>query len=165
MTLEELAAKQSLIEGLYRYCRSLDRMDRALYATVFEPGAALDYGEHFRGSAEEFCDWVWTSHEAMQAHSHQITNVLTEVDPDAGRAVSEAYVTVCLRTKPDSSGAVADIVDRGRYVDRWVRGADGGWRITARRYLSDVQQVTDAATSPPVKAVRDRTDPSYELLG
>jgi hypothetical protein len=165
MTSEELLAKQCVTEGLYRYCRSLDRMDRSLYGTVFEPGAALDYGDYFHGTAEEFCDCVWTAHEAMQAHSHQITNVLADVDPAAGRAVSEAYVTVCLRTKPDSRGAVIDIVDRGRYVDRWVRSTDGGWRIVARQYLSDIQEVIDASASPPTVAVRDRTDPSYELLG
>ncbi len=165
MTSEELLAKQSVTEGLYRYCRSLDRRDRSLYGAVFEPGAVLDYGDYFHGTAEEFCDWVWAARKAMQAHSHQITNVLADVDGVAGRAVSEAYVTVCLRTKPDSSGAVVDIVDRGRYAGRWVRGADGGWRIAARRYLSDIQEVTDASASPSTAAVRDRTDPSYELLG
>jgi hypothetical protein len=164
MNVEQLAAKQSISEGLYRYCRSLDRMDRDLYATVFEPGANLDYGEHFRGSAEEFRDWVWAAHETMQAHSHQITNVLADVDPGGARAVSESYVTVCLRTRPDTAGAVADIVDRGRYLDRWVRGGGGEWRIAARRYLSDIQQATDGAGSPSPAVARDRTDPSYELF-
>lgn len=164
MTLEELAAKHSIAEGLYRYCRSLDRMDRALYATVFEPGAALDYGEHFKGSAEEFLDWVWAAHETMQAHSHQITNIISQVDASAGCAASEAYVNVCLRTKPADGGAVMDIVDRGRYIDRWVRGPADTWRIAGRRYLSDIQQLSDASSAPPIGVVRDRTDPSYELL-
>lgn len=164
MTVDELLAKQAIAEGLYRYCRSLDRMDRELFGSVFESGASLDYGEHFAGTAEEFREWVWGAHEAMQAHSHQITNVLTEVDVDAGRAASEAYVTVCLRTKLDEQGNVVDIVDRGRYLDRWARLADGSWRIASRRYVSDVQRLSDASTSPPVTIVRDPTDPSYELL-
>jgi hypothetical protein len=101
----------------------------------------------------------------MQAHSHQITNVLVEVDGSSGQARSEAYVTVCLRTKPGDGGVSTDIVDRGRYLDRWSRDGSGAWRIAARRYVSDVQQTLPAGRAPEVTAVRDRTDPSYELLG
>lgn len=164
MSVEVLLAKQSIAEGLYRYCRSLDRMDRDLYATVFEPGADLDYGEHFSGTSEEFRDWVWGAHEAMQAHSHQITNILAEVDVGGGRAVSEAYVTVCLRTKPDGEGRVVDIVGRGRYLDQWRRAEDGSWRIASRRYLTDIQSVVDASMAPLVTTVRDPSDPSFELF-
>ena len=164
MNVDELLAKQAIVEGLYRYCRSLDRMDRDLYDTVFERGAKLDYGQHFVGTADEFRDWVWKSHEMMQAHSHQITNALIEVDSDQGRATSEAYVTVCLRTKPDAKGQTADIVDRGRYLDRWTRGTDDSWRIASRRFVSDVQHVSDASASPPTTAVRDGSDPSFEIF-
>ena len=164
MNVEELLAKQSIAEGLYRYCRSLDRMDRDLYATVFEPGADLDYRELFSGNAEEFRDWVWVAHEAMQVHSHQITNILADVDVIRGRAVSEAYVTVCLRTKPDGDGRVLDIVGRGRYLDHWRRADDGSWRIASRRFLNDIQSVYDSSMSPPVTAVRDRSDPSFALF-
>jgi SnoaL-like domain len=164
VTLEQLVARQSIAEGLYRYCRSLDRMDRALYETVFQPGARLEYADYFEGTAEEFREWVWAAHAGMQSHSHQITNVLAEVDASAGRASSEAYVTVCLRTHPDAAGSATDIVDRGRYLDRWERDGSGEWRIRARRYVSDVQQVAPAGSAPPVTAVRDRTDPSYAVL-
>ena len=164
MSLDELAAKQAITETLFRYCRSLDRMDVPLYATVFAPGAALNYGDYFSGTAEEFRDWVWAAHEGMQAHSHQITNVLVELDPAGDAAVSEAYVTVCLRTRP-AGGVVTDIVDRGRYLDRWARGKDGAWRIARRAYRSDVQQISDAGSSPPPGAIRDPSDPSYELFG
>jgi hypothetical protein len=162
--MEDLVIKQSIAEGLYRYCRSLDRMDRELYATVFEPGAQLDYGEHFVGTAEQFCDWVWIAHAAMQAHSHQITNILTDIAADGASAVSEAYVTVCLRTNVDS-GRSFDIVDRGRYLDHWASQPDGSWRISSRRYCSDIHHASDASTSPPVTVRRDRSDPSYELFG
>jgi ketosteroid isomerase-like protein len=165
MTVDDLMAKQAIAEGLYRYCRSLDRMDRGLYGKVFEAGAQLDYGAYFEGTAEQFCEWVWYQHEGMQAHSHQITNIIADVDAAEGRAASEAYVTVCLRTKPDGAGKVVDIVDRGRYLDRWRRSSDGSWQIAVRRYVSDIQQVSDASMSPPPTAVRDSTDPSYSLLG
>jgi ketosteroid isomerase-like protein len=165
MDIDDVLVKQSIAEGLYRYCRSLDRMDRALYGTVFEPAADLDYGEHFVGTAEQFCDWVWIAHAGMQAHSHQITNILVDVAEDGGTAVSEAYVTVCLRTNADDAGRSFDVVDRGRYLDHWKRQPTGSWRIASRRYRSDIHHASDASTSPPVTTRRDRSDPSYELFG
>jgi hypothetical protein len=164
MTVDEWVAKQEIADGLYRYCRSLDRMDPALFATVFTADADLDYGEHFTGTPDGFRQWVWAAHAGMQAHSHQITNILSEVDTTKGQAVSEAYVTVCLRTRPQATGDVVDIVDRGRYLDRWVRADDGGWRIASRRYRSDIQQVVPASAAPPVTSVRDTSDPSFDLF-
>jgi hypothetical protein len=164
MGVSELAAKQTITEALYRYCRSLDRMDEDLYATVFEPAAVLEYGEYFTGSPEEFRTWVWTAHEGMQAHSHQIANILIEIAPDSYQAVSEAYVTVCLRTKPNERGDVVDVVERARYLDRWTRTANGEWRISARRLVTDINQLIDATVSPPVTVCRDRADPSFDLF-
>ena len=72
-------------------------------------------------------------HQGFQATSHQVTNILIQLDgPD--RATRETYVTVCLRS------ADADIVDRGRYSDTWSR-RDGAWRIDARRFTGDIQQI------------------------
>jgi hypothetical protein len=165
MTIDELLAKQAIAETLYRYCRSMDRMDTDVYDTVFVPGASLHYGVYFDGTAEEFRTWVWAAHDGMQGHSHQITNLLAVVDPGAGTASSEAYVTVCLRTQPDPNGVAVDIVERGRYLDRWTRTEAGGWRIAERRYCADVQHIADASGSPAVDLVRDRNDPSYAFIG
>lgn len=164
MTLEELSAKQAITEALYRYCRSMDRMDAELYRSVFTFDADLVYADYFQGTMEDFKDWVWEAHARMQTHSHQITNILIELEPSGDRAVSESYVTVCLRTKPEG-GRVTDIVDRGRYLDKWVKGEDGEWRIIEREFLDDVQQVIDASHLPEPEVARDRSDPSYELFG
>jgi SnoaL-like domain len=163
--LDGLLAKQAITEVLYRYCRGLDRMDRALCDTVWHPGGTGDYGAIFSGTGAEFLDWVWPVHAAMRRHSHQITNVLVEVDGD--RAISEAYVTVCLRNEAEP-GRLVDIVSRGRYVDRWAR-RDGRWAIEHRRYVDDITNVHDVPESPMTDgthtgAARDRTDPSYELF-
>ena len=93
--IEELLAKQAITEVIYRYCRALDRMDRPLADTIWHAGGTADYGPTmFQGTGEGFLDWVWPTHAAMLGHSHQIANVLIEVDGD--HAGSEAYVTATL---------------------------------------------------------------------
>ena len=151
--LEDLLSKQAITEVLYRYCRGLDRMDREMCDTVWHPGGTGDYGAIFNGTGEEFLDWVWPVHASMRRHSHQITNVLIEVDGD--RAISEAYVTVCLRSEP-APGHLVDIVSRGRYVDQWAR-RDGRWAIEHRRYVDDLTNLHDVPESP-------MTDESHTCL-
>lgn len=164
-SIDELLAKQAIAEGIWSYCRALDRMDTDLYDTVFVPGARLDYGEHFAGTAEEFRTWVWESHSMMQGHSHQVTNILSVVDLEAGTAESESYVTVCLRAITEKLGAAIDIVDRGRYIDRWNRDDTGRWRIAQRTFVADISQIVDASSATPVTSTRDTADPSHRHLG
>jgi hypothetical protein len=163
--LQELSDKQAITEVLYRYCRGLDRMDLELARSVWHHDGTAHYGDLFNGTAEGFVKWVWEAHAAMERHSHQVTNILIEVDGDS--AVSESYVTVALRTKAAAGGAV-EIEARGRYLDRWSR-RDGRWAIDHRRFVEDLQRAHDAPpidTEPqPGASQRDRRDPSYEVLG
>ena len=163
--LETMAAKQAITEVIYGYCRALDRMDKDAAYEIWHPDGTADYGEDiFQGTGWEFVDWVWTTHTAMSTHSHQITNVLVQVDGD--RAVSEAYVTVALRTLPFGDGAdVVDIYSRGRYVDQWSR-RDGKWAIDHRNYITD-HSVTVPNPSPDPHdpcSVRGPEDPSVALF-
>jgi len=162
--LDELLAKQAITEVIYRYCRALDRMDRALALTIWHPDGTADYGPTmYQGSGPGFVDWVWPAHESMLGHSHQIGNILVEVDGD--RAGSEAYVTATLWAELEP-GALTTIVSRGRYVDTWSRRA-GVWAIDHRRFAEDLTIVTahPGATVPDGSpARRDRTDPSYSVL-
>jgi hypothetical protein len=138
-------------------------MDADMVRSVWHPGGTADYGsDMFVGTGDRFVDWVWQAHAAMERHSHQITNILIELDGD--RAASESYVTVALRTKADGEHAV-EIVARGRYVDRWAR-RDGRWAVDHRTFVSDLQTMQDAPALPTDSGVsrRDRTDPSYEVM-
>jgi SnoaL-like domain len=164
--LEALLAKQAITEVLYRYCRGLDRMDKALALSVWHPGSTADYGPIFTGSGAEFVEWVWVAHEALAAHSHQITNIMIDVTGD--HATSEAYVTVALRTRPEE-GSIVDIVDRGRYLDRWSRRR-GLWAIDSRRFVEDFQAIypvplNEATDGSQATGRRGPNDPSYDVLG
>lgn len=164
---EALLAKQAITEVVYGYCRGLDRMDRELALSTWHDGGTADYGPMFNGTGTGFIDWVWKAHEAFTAHSHQITNVLIDVDLEHDRAVSESYVTVALRM-PSHNGSVVDIVGRGRYVDRWSR-RDGRWAIDHRHFVDDFQAVypmaaTDATDGSSATGRRGPDDPSYAVL-
>ncbi|KPI20355.1 hypothetical protein OK074_1184 [Actinobacteria bacterium OK074] len=159
-----LAAKQEITEVLFRYCRGLDRMDRAVADTVWHPDGTADYGPGYRGTAAGFLDFVWGYHAGLAGHSHLVSNVLVEVDDAAGTAASEAYVSVWLCTRP-ADGRVTDLFHRGRYVDRWSR-REGVWAIDHRTYVGDLYREVPrpAGAAVDLSGRRDGTDPSYEVF-
>lgn len=159
--LRQWLDKQSIIEQIYRYGRGVDRMDVPLTRACWHADGTADYKAMFEGSVDALLEWMWKVHDGMQTHSHQMSNILIELDGD--RAVSETYATVALRTAGD---APRDIIARGRYLDRWSR-RDGVWAIDHRIHITD--HMTTFAVPSPLPAepagARDRTDPSYSLLG
>jgi hypothetical protein len=166
--VDELVAKQAITEVIYTYCRALDRMDWDLALTVWHPDGTADYGDGmYQGTGPGFIEWVWVQHTAMMGHSHQITNVLIDVDGD--RAASEAYVTAALRLERDAASPATEIVSRGRYVDTWSR-RDGTWAIDHRRFVEDFTSTYAVTAMEPAEPAlrssrRDRDDPSYAALG
>jgi hypothetical protein len=133
--LEALLAKQAITEALYRYCHGVDRIDPDL-ANIWHPDGQAIYTGMFEGTGTEFVDWVLPTHEACDATSHQVTNMLIEVDGD--RAISETYVHACVRVGGN------DILVWGRYADSWSR-RDGRWAVDVRRVTIDVQNVVPVA--------------------
>ncbi|HEX3980972.1 MAG TPA: nuclear transport factor 2 family protein [Acidimicrobiales bacterium] len=64
---------------------------------------------------------------------HVTTNLILEVDEEAGRAAARTYWTVLQAV----SGLPLQPILAGRYHDRFERRA-GAWRFTERRYLIDL---------------------------
>lgn len=162
--IAQLDAKQAITEVLHRYCRGLDRMDRAIADTVWHPDGTADYGPGYRGPAAGFLDFVWAYHAQLESHSHLVSNALIDVDTTAGTAASETYVSVWLRTRP-ADGRVTDLFHRGRYVDRWSR-REGVWGIDHRTYLGDLYREVAVPAPDPTEpwGRRDGADASYEVL-
>jgi ketosteroid isomerase-like protein len=164
----ELLDKQAITEGLYRYCRSMDRMDKDLFRRTFHPDMVAQYTpEHIVRSAEEFIEWMWAHHRRYHNHSHQVSNILIEVDGD--EAGSESYVHARL-TRRLPNGRFELMTVMGRYIDRWEK-RDGNWKIAHRRYLHDIMDMREiddlipAGTSFAVRDPDDITrDPSYEVI-
>jgi hypothetical protein len=159
--LKQLADKQAITEQIYRYCRSVDRIDVPLGHAVFHADATADYGPTgYQGSGRGAIDWICEAHAGLLHHTHQVTNILIELDGD--RAASEAYVTATLRMARE--GKVMQIENCARYCDRWSL-RDGMWAIDARVTVIEFDELREVT---PMKvhdhARRDRTDPSYAIL-
>ena len=164
---EDLLARQAIRDVLSRYCRGLDRMDKPMARSVFHSDATALYHDMYEGSGHGFIEWVWEAHGAMERHSHQINNVLIEVDGD--KAVSEAYVTVALWTLPDEQGEQREIIGRGRYLDRWIFCADAAgpkrWMIKHREHVLDMHTILPLKRGEVSEnSRRNNSDPSYRFL-
>lgn len=159
--VKELLDKQSIAEALYTYCRAVDRVDRELGYSIWNDGATVDYSESiYVGTARGVIDWICDSHAQGIAHSHQIANILIELDGD--RATSEAYINSAMRMMQE--GVVVQINTRGRYLDRWSR-QDGRWGIDRRVFVCDLNEVRPVTPGPMTpRLTLDRNDPSYALF-
>ncbi|MFI5312459.1 MAG: nuclear transport factor 2 family protein [Gemmatimonadales bacterium] len=174
----DIAAKQSITEVIYRYCRALDRMDRALADTVWHADGTADYGATFQGSASGLLDTMWENHAKLLGHSHQVTNILIELDGDRAGSESYAYGTLW-NVAPN--GVLVRLEALGRYLDTWSC-RDGVWAIDHRHFVYDAVFTAanvspdDAGDDPLIRLAakrdplqtlgrRDRTDPSYLVLG
>ncbi|GLU24699.1 hypothetical protein SLE2022_406000 [Rubroshorea leprosula] len=120
-----------------------------------------DYGHLYAGPARPVIDLICAAHRGLACHSHQIANILIDLDGD--RAGSEAYVTATLRM--ENAGVARQMTVWSRYVDRWSR-RDGRWAIDARVAVTDFDEIRDVV---PMRdhAVgrRDGDDPSCAVLG
>ena len=115
-------AKQEITEMLHRYCYAMDSNDRKLGYQVWHPDGTAHYEGMFEGLGRDFIDFGQSGHEAaFGGRSHQLTNILIEVEGD--RATSRSCVTAAARMA-DSGGLY---LIWGRFHDQWSR-RDGVWR-------------------------------------
>jgi len=173
---EELSAKAAITEVIHRYCRGMDRMDRALTLSCWHPGGTDDHAPLYSGSAEGFVEWLWPVHEAMLATRYVVSNTLIELDGDS--AVAETYWSVTLRV--EHAWEVLDILGGGLYLDRFECLA-GVWAIRDRQSILDWDRVetvertlADFANTPLIDVnnpevpatvcARNRSDFSYSLF-
>ncbi len=158
--LQGLADRQAITDLLYRYCRSMDRIDAELGYSIWHEDATADYEGYYQGSGRGFIDAACATHRRAVAHSHQISNIIIELDGD--RAGSETYATGTLRLmKRDQLRQLTMWV---RYIDQWSR-RNGRWGIDKRTQITDFDEIRDiTAVSKQERTRRDRNDPSYAVL-
>src|ERR1700761_1536507 len=159
MNMQEVTDREAIKEQLYRYCRSVDRLDVALGHGVFHPDSHADFGL-YNGPGRGWIDFICEEHRKFLHHSHQVTNIVIDLDGD--RAGSEAYVTATLRAREGRR-----LMQRqfwARYVDAWSR-RDGHWAIDRRECVIDFDSISEATSiNEYTRSRRDASDPSYGVL-
>lgn len=158
----DLADRYAITELIYRYCRAVDRLDVALGHSIWHDDSYADYGEAiYQGPGKGVIDKICEQHRHMLHHSHQVTNILIDLDGD--RAGSEAYVFLALRL--ESAGQVHQISVWARYVDSWSR-RDGRWGLDRRTLVMDFDEMRPVTEmNRHARSRRDPSDPSYAVLG
>jgi hypothetical protein len=160
-TLESLATRQEITDLIYRYCRSVDRLDIPLGHSIWHEDAVADYGaDVYQGNGRGVIDHICAQHLHTLHHSHQVANILIELDGD--HAASESYVTASLRIRRGPK--LMHMTVWSRYIDRWSCRA-GRWALDHRLTVRDFDEVREVV---PLKehevGRRDRSDPSYGAL-
>jgi hypothetical protein len=156
-----LLDRQAITDLIFRYCRSVDRLDISLGHSVWHDDATADYGaDVYQGEGRGAIDHICAQHRRMLHHSHQVSNILIDLDGD--RAGSETYVTASLRGYRNEQ--LIQMTIWARYVDRWSR-RDGRWGLDHRLVIRDFDEVREVTPLHQHDVGRrDRSDPSYGVL-
>jgi hypothetical protein len=159
---ERVRADEAEIAALiYRYCRSVDRLDVPLGQSIWHEDGYADYGDVYQGPGKGVIDLICKQHLHTLHHSHQVSNILMTVEGD--RAGSESYVTATLRVQRGDQ--VMQIGIWGRYIDKWSR-RDGRWGLDRRVVIRDFDEIRQVTEMQRHKlGTRDKQDPSYAVLG
>lgn len=159
--LEALAARQAITALIYRYCRSVDRLDVPLGHSIWHEDGIADYGADFyRGDGRGVIDHICAQHLHTLHHSHQVSNILIDLDGD--RAGSEAYAIATLRARRGEQ--LIQMTIWGRYVDRWSCRS-GRWGLDHRLAIRDFDEIREVTPlRDHLVGRRDRSDPSYVAI-
>jgi len=157
----EMTDHEAITDQIYRYCRAMDRMDHELGYTIWHDDGLADYGaDVFVGTGRDFVDHVCAQHRHLLHHSHQMSNIIIELDGD--RAGSESYVTATLRMK--RGDVLMQMMVWSRYVDTWSKRG-GRWALDNRIAIRDFDEIREVRPMQDHDVgKRDRTDPSYAVL-
>ena len=130
--LRDLADREAIRHLVHTYCRAVDRRDFALLGALYHPDAIDDHTPYFCGPASEFIAQLPQIMAVNRVTSHQITNLLIELDGDR----AEGEVGVLAYHLMDTDAGPVDFLVGGRYLDHYVRTA-AGWQFMRRKIVLD----------------------------
>jgi 3-phenylpropionate/cinnamic acid dioxygenase small subunit len=123
---------QHLTNRIHRYAELFDTGQFDDFAAQFEHGV-WHKAEPGADGVRKYIDEHVLTYDGSPRTKHVTTNLVLEVDEDAGAATAEAYVTV-FQALPDFP---LQPIFSGRYRDRFERVGDE-WRWAERRVLGDL---------------------------
>jgi hypothetical protein len=161
--IDALLAKQDIRECLERFCRGMDRFDKATYLSAFWDDAEMAAGP-FVGSAADCWDWAVPMHEEGQLLTHHLL-LQSKIEIDGDVAHAETYYLFVARNRDETV-----VLAGGRYVDRVERRGED-WKIALRTNIIEWATLPPAIP-PPFSDVADiavngvssrsKEDPSYQ---
>lgn len=159
---DPLADKDAIRDLIYTYCRAVDRIDVPLGHSIWHDDGVADYGAgYYQGPGRGVIDRICANHAHLLSHSHQVTNILIALDGD--RAGSEAYVSGTMRMERD--GRLLHMEVWARYLDKWEKRG-GRWGLLGRTVVYDHESIREVTPmGQEIRSTRDRSDPSYAVLG
>ena len=125
---------------LATYAERLDGGDYAGVGQLFRDAVIrVDEFDFSVAGAEAVTDFysTWTQRyddTGTLKTKHVTTNLILEVDDDAGTATCRSYVTVFQAVAGDFP---LQPIYAGRYRDRFARDGDGEWRFAERTIVTD----------------------------
>lgn len=164
--LQALIDKQAITECLMRYCRGVDRADRAAFESAYWPDATDDHVKYV-GGVPGLVEFVFVAIARMRT-SHMMGNILIELVSDT-HAYCESYV----RAYHEAAGGLfgPEEMELGaRYIDLFEK-RNGEWRIRHRKVCIDYYR-NGAATSDwkngryvegPSRGEKQPADPLYGM--
>jgi hypothetical protein len=162
--VQQLLDRQAIRDVVLRYCRGIDRLDLELVRACYHPDATDDHGT-FRGTRDEYVEWVAGVLRRFTGTMHLVGNQLVELAGDVAR--SETYGVAYHHGDPPEDRR-RNFTTGFRYVDRFER-RDGEWRIATRvavrewtHTVTTEQQVIIPPERDGRRGRRDRTDAVYE---
>jgi hypothetical protein len=167
--VQALLDKQAIHEATLRYLRGTDRCDAALIASAYHPDAIDEHGTHHYTGETVGPSIADRLRETTSVCLHHITNQLIRLDGD--RAGCETYFVAWIVEAGADGEHVLEA--QGRYLDRF-ECRDGEWRIAHRVVVTDIARssplavdgsMTTLAVAARGRGRRDRSDPSYDVLG
>lgn len=159
-TAAQTADRLAIMDKIYCYCRSVDRLDIAVGHSVFHEDATADFGESYVGTGRGWIDFICEEHRKFLHHSHQATNIIIELEGD--RAGSESYVYATLRRADGDNIIMHEFW--ARYIDTWSK-RDGNWAVDSRYCIVDYGSMREVeAIGGDPRSRRDPADLSYAVL-
>jgi ketosteroid isomerase-like protein len=134
--LDRLEAERAIVATLYAYGSALDYGDRDRFLRCFTPDAEYvvdmringETGFTFRGHDELTQYFHDHTHAPDAWHKHITTNPSVTVHGDTADATS-----YFVRVDAGAESGPAVVLASGRYLDELTRDEDGAWRIRSRR--------------------------------
>ena len=139
-------ARHEIHDLIVAQARAVDRADEALLRSLWHPGASVELGAYFSGTADDFCGWILELARSAARMSHSVANQWIQVD--GASAVSETYV-IAMDTQA-VAGNNRDALTGGRYLDRF-ECINGTWKFSHRTFVHDWQiesPTTDQSDDP-----------------